>query len=69
MSNRQITKLVHEGEYVAEITVELIETDGEWAPYLSIDDAYKLDNARAALRQHDTNTAAKYGTVYRLTPV
>ena len=50
MKKRTQTKLVHEGEYVAEVDVELIETGEEWAPYLSLDDAYKLDDVREALR-------------------
>ena len=39
MRNRHQTKLVHEGEYVAEVDIELIETDEGWSPYLSLDDA------------------------------
>lgn len=27
--------LVHEGKYVAEVDVQLIESEGEWAPYLA----------------------------------
>ena len=46
-------KLVHEGEYVAEVDVSLIITDDEWSPYLSLLDAYKLDDVRQALRQED----------------
>jgi hypothetical protein len=61
--------LVHEGEYVAEVDVELIETEDEWSPYLSIEEAYKLDEVREALRRGDVNTAAHYGRVYTLTPV
>jgi hypothetical protein len=36
------TKLVHEGDYVTEVDVELVETDTGWSPYLSLDDARKL---------------------------
>lgn len=36
------TKLIHEGEYVAEVQVELTETDDDWSPYLSVEEAYKL---------------------------
>jgi hypothetical protein len=31
----QATELVHEARYVAEIDVNLIETAGDWSPYLS----------------------------------
>ena len=36
MTTRRQTKLVHEREYVAEVDVELIDSDAAWAPYLSI---------------------------------
>lgn len=69
MRKRRRTKLVHEGRYVAEVDVELLETENEWSPYLSLEDAYKLDDVREALRQGDTNAAAQHGKVYMLTPV
>jgi hypothetical protein len=46
---KQHTKLVHEGDYVAEIDVDLINTDEGWSPYLSLDDAQKLEDVREAL--------------------
>lgn len=58
MKTRSITKLVHEGKYVAEVKVELLDTDEGWSPYLSLDDASKLDNVRHALLSGDTDTAA-----------
>jgi len=69
MRKRHRTKLVHEGQYVAEVDVELLETEDEWSPYLSLDDAYKLDNVREALRQGNIKTASQHGKVYTLTPV
>jgi len=36
-------KFVHEGKYAAEVDVELVVNDHEWSPYLSLEDAYKLD--------------------------
>lgn len=69
MKKRHRTKLVHEGQYVAEVDVDLLETIDEWAPYLSLEDAYKLDDVREALRQGDVRTASRYGKVYTLTPV
>ena len=62
-------KLVHEGRYVAEVQVELLEKDDEWSPYLSLEDAYKLDDVREALRRGDIKAAAQHGKVYTLTPV
>ena len=69
MTVRKMKKLVHEGEFVAEVDVELIMTDEGWSPYLSLEDAYKLDDVRQALRQGDIETAARLARVYRLTPV
>ncbi len=69
MTRRQITKLVHVGEYVAEVRVELSYTDDDWSPYLSLDDATKLDDVRDALRQKDFITAQKLARVYALSPL
>ncbi len=66
---RQCTKLVYEGEYVAEITVTLIEDESGWSPYLSVEEAARLDAVRAALRKGDLAGASKEGHVYKLTPV
>jgi len=69
MKRRKKTKYVHEGRYVAEVQVTLVEDETEWSPYLSVDDAYKLDDVRAALRQGDLESAARYGRIYELRPV
>jgi hypothetical protein len=69
MSARQRLKFVHEGHYVAEIPVESIEPEAGWPPTFSLEDAYKLDSARAALKAGDLGTAALYGRVYELKPV
>ncbi len=69
MSRRKRTKLVHEGKYVAEVDVELLEEPDGWAPYLSLEDACRLDDVREALRTGDLETAVKYARVYSLTPV
>lgn len=69
MTKRKRTKFVYESNFVAEVEVELLEEPGEWSPYLSLDDAYRLDNVREALRRGDVKTAAKYSSVFSLTPV
>ena len=69
MSARRKKKLVHEGQYVAEVEVEVIDTDLAWSPYLSLEDAYKLDDVRSALRRGDIKTASALARVYSLTPV
>lgn len=69
MSRRKRTKLVHEGNYVAEVDVELLEEPGEWSPYLPLEAAYRIDDVREALCRGDVRTAAKYARVFSLTPV
>jgi hypothetical protein len=69
MTKRPHTKLIHEGQYAAEIEVELIETDEGWSPYLSLEDAQKLDEVRMALRRGDLRKASQLARVFQLTPV
>jgi hypothetical protein len=73
MKQRKKTKYVHEyvheGRYVAEVEVGLLEDETGWSPYLSIEEAYKLDDVREALRRGDVESAAKYGRIYELRPV
>jgi hypothetical protein len=65
------TKYIHVGKYVAEVDVELLEDNGEggWGPYLSLEDAYKLDDVRQHLAAGELNQALRLGRVYTLTPV
>ena len=69
MTKKRTTKLIHFGEYVAEVEVELLYTTDEWSPYLSVADAMKLDDVREALRQKDFETATKLARVYKLSPL
>jgi hypothetical protein len=69
MTRKRHTKFVPEGEYVAEVEVELLESAEGWAPYLSLEDAQKLDEVREALRRGDLTTASKLARIFRLTPV
>ncbi|RLD07998.1 MAG: hypothetical protein DRI44_10345 [Chlamydiae bacterium] len=62
-------KLIHEDSYVAEVDVEVIESDTGWEPYISLDDAYKLDDVRSALRRGDIKTASRLARVFAMTPV
>ena len=73
MTKRQHTKIVREGSYLAEVNIELIETDVDsktgqvgWSPYLSIEDARKLDEVREALRIEDIKGASKQAKVFIL---
>jgi len=69
MKQRKKSKYVHEGQYVAEVEVALVEDDTGWSPYLSVEDAYKLDDVRDALRQGNLESAARYGRIYELRPL
>jgi len=70
MNRRSTTRLVREGDLVAEVGVTLLESEGGWTPYLSLKDSYKLDDVRDALRAGDVRRAAKLANhIYRLTPV
>jgi hypothetical protein len=66
---RRYKKLIHEGEYAAEVAVELITTDEGWSPYLSLEDAERLDSVREALRRGALRAASRDARVYHLTPV
>lgn len=68
----RVTRLVEEGRYVAKVPVTLIyEADDptNWGPYLSADDALKLDAVRGALKRGDIAAAALHGEVFELTKV
>lgn len=69
MTGKHYLKLVHENNYVAEVDVELLYAAEGWAPYLSVEDAYKLDDVRDALRRGDVKAASKLAKVFTLTPV
>lgn len=67
--SKRVTKLIREGMYAAEVSVELIEEEGGWSPYLSLGDAKKLDIVRQALKSGDIAQAAEHGRVFELMPV
>ena len=66
---RRITKIIHEGRFAAEIPIDLIEDDTGWSPYVSLDDALKLDEVREALRAGDITRASQFGRVFELLPL
>ncbi|HBR17511.1 MAG: hypothetical protein A3G39_01750 [Deltaproteobacteria bacterium RIFCSPLOWO2_12_FULL_43_16] len=69
MTKRHHTKLVHEGNYVAEVDVEILDTGDGWSPYLSLEDAQKLDDVREALRKGAIQRAMNLARVFKLIPV
>ncbi len=69
MRKSKHTKFVHEGKFFAEIEVELIETDNGWSPYLSLEDAERIDSVREALKRNDIDYAKKHASVYEVVPL
>ena len=69
MRKRIHTKLIHEGDYVAKVDVELIDMEKGWSPYLSLEDVQKLDDVRKALRKGDIKAASRFARIYALKPV
>ena len=61
MNSRRRVKLVREGQYVAEVDVELIEDDTGWSPYLSSEDAYKLDDVRGSSTPRGHQSSGQLG--------
>jgi hypothetical protein len=69
MTTRKHTKIVHEGKYIAEVDIEIIDANDGWSPYLSLDDALKLDDVRDALRRGDVASAIKHSRVYEISRI
>lgn len=69
MSTKRTIEYIHVGRLVAEVEVTLIDTNSEWSPYFSLEDAQKLEAVRAALKRGDIASAAKLSKVYEMTPV
>jgi hypothetical protein len=69
MTGRHGTKFIHEGQYAAAVEIEWLESETGWSPYLSLQDAQKLDEVREALRRGDLQRAGQLARVYQLTPL
>ena len=64
-----ITKRLCHGNLMAEVKVTSIPDDGAWGPYLSLDDASKLDRVNRALKSGDVDAASKDATVFAVSEV
>ena len=69
MTKRHYTKFIHEGQYAAAVEIERADSDTGWSPYLSVEDAQKLDELREALWTGDLRKAGHLARVYQLTPL
>ena len=56
-------------KYAAEVEVDLIEDDTGWPPYLTVEDAERLDDVKQALVRGDIEVASKKARIYTLEPV
>ncbi len=56
---------------MAEVDVDLIDTapTDDWGPYLSLEDAYLLDDVKELLKVGDVTKASAKARVFTLTPV
>lgn len=66
---KKTTKLVNVGKYVAVVDVVLTVTEDDWSPYLSVEDAFKLDDVRAALQDGDLAKAGRFAQIFELMPI
>ena len=69
MTKRQHTKLVFEGDYVAEVDIEILDTEEGRSPYISLEDAQKLDDFRESLKKGNLQRATRLAWVFHLNPV
>jgi hypothetical protein len=68
MITPESVEFIQEGRFAAEVPVMLMEDEGGWSPYFSVEDVRKLQAVRKALRDGDLATAAKFGRVFELVP-
>lgn len=55
MQQRKRAKIVHEGRHLAVVDVTIVGNDADWAPYLSLEQAYRLDDVHEALQSGETS--------------
>jgi hypothetical protein len=64
--SRKSVQLIHEGKFAAEVSIELVEDETGWSPYILPADIEKIDRVRIALRKGDVVMAAKDARVFEL---
>ena len=67
-SNRATTKLIQEGDYVAEVRIEWEHSDGARSPHRAVKNADVIGRVRQALRHDDLNEAAQHARIYKRVP-
>ena len=66
---RQSVERIFEGKYLAEVSIDLVEGDTDWAPNVSEQDVMKLDSVRLALRRGDVAAVSREAKVFELMPL
>jgi len=69
MSLEKTVEFIREGEYLAEVDVELRDDAGEWSPAYSLEDARKLEAVRMALRRGEVLAASRLARIFVLRPL
>jgi hypothetical protein len=69
MITKKKIKIIHECGFAAEVEVDLIHDETGWSPYLSVEDARKLDRVRLALKGGRIAEAASLAKVFELQPI
>ena len=62
-------EIVRAGDFLAEVPVAEIPDNGAWGPYLSLDDALKIERVRIALERGNFKEAAHEAQLYELKPL
>lgn len=64
------TQLVREGDLVVCVDIEVTHDDeNPWGPTHTPTDVEKLVAARRALKANDLESASKFGSLFRLSPI
>lgn len=66
---KKTAQLIREGDYAAEVEIELHDDGGDWSPTVGMVDILKLDRVRQALRPGDFDLAEKDARIFRLVPL
>lgn len=66
MAKRTQTQLLHVGDYMAKLEIELEEEPEAWGPHVAPEALRRVDSVRAALKRGDVEAASKLAEVYEV---
>ena len=67
--NQKTIQYIHSGKFAAAVDVDRIDDDGAWGPYLSVEDALKVERVRLALDRGDIAAASREARVFEMLPI